>query len=459
MINIIDFGADPTGQSLSTQALQSALDAAGRQPGSEVLVPAGRFVTGTFYLRSHVTLRLEKGAVLLGSTDLDHYDLGNDLCRYDDETNKDLCLIYGEDLVNVSIVGEGMIDGQGTLDHFPNLQDHVPEKGVKTKKSHKGYFPDRPMGLRMKNCRNILLAGITIKDIPDWCCHFIHCDHLVVEGVTIDARTNFNTDGIDLDGCQNVVVRQSRFNCGDDVIAMQTSTDRPCRNILVTDCEISSDWAALRCGPLSVGNFENITMRDCLVHDTYGGGVKLSVNEGGEVRNLTVENVRMERVVYPVLMVMGDWHVSRVLPRGQHRGGGAIRNVVIRNVTGSVTADIPDTRKGPGIPECERKSAIVMAGMSAFPIDDVVLDKVSFTFPGGGTADDAARVPPAFGPGDVSLEQALGTVPAYALYARHVRNLTLNQVEYRLAAPDARPATVMDDVHLTPQSDPSPLEG
>lgn len=112
--NVQDFGAVGDGKTLNTRALQKAIDAAAAAGGGNVVIPAGEYLTGTLFLRDHVTLQLEPGSVLLGSTDLKDYPTRTPTLRsYTDVNYVDKSLIYAEKVRNIAIVGQGTIDGQG----------------------------------------------------------------------------------------------------------------------------------------------------------------------------------------------------------------------------------------------------------------------------------------------------------------------------------------------------------
>ena len=125
VFNIADFGATPDGITLNTVAIQKAIDAAHQAKGGTVLIPVGTWLTGTLYLKSNVTFYLDPQAVLLGSTDLDDYNVpvpegGNSTYAQ--------CLLYCKDAEKVTLAGSGTIDGQGAA--FPhgtegiNVEDH-----------------------------------------------------------------------------------------------------------------------------------------------------------------------------------------------------------------------------------------------------------------------------------------------------------------------------------------------
>ncbi|HEY4722475.1 MAG TPA: glycosyl hydrolase family 28-related protein, partial [Anaerolineae bacterium] len=77
LFNVRDYGASGNGQTLDMLAAQAAIDACARQGGGTGFFPAGQYVIGSIVLRSHITLHLDAGAVLLGSEDPADYPIVN----------------------------------------------------------------------------------------------------------------------------------------------------------------------------------------------------------------------------------------------------------------------------------------------------------------------------------------------------------------------------------------------
>ena len=114
---VTDYGAQGDGVTMNTSALQQAIDACAESGGGEVVVPPGRFLTGTIYLRSHVELVIQRGATILGSTNVP--------ADYPVRT-----LIYAEGIEDAGISGQGIIDGQ---DRHPDFiaRGFVANAGIK----------------------------------------------------------------------------------------------------------------------------------------------------------------------------------------------------------------------------------------------------------------------------------------------------------------------------------------
>ncbi len=420
MLNVLDYGAHSGVPVVQTNALQATLDACGGAGGGTVLVPAGLYHTGTLRLPSRVTLHLENGAILKGSADLADYPeiTGSFTDAVGQKRNR--CLLYAVGASSIAITGQGVIDGNG---------------------SAFGYEQDgRPFLLRFVDCRDVQMQGVTLRDSPGWVSHYLGCENVHVHGVTIHSHTNGNNDGIDIDSCRRFRVSACDLDCGDDAICIKSTRATPCENIVVTGCVIRSVWGALKLGTESAGDFRNIIISDCVIRDTHGGGLKIISMDGCRLENVQVNNLIMDNVSGPIFIRLGarlrKYHADQ-----PDRPVGILRNVSIRNVSGRVWEE-GYLLYG----KLKRKAGIIVTGIPGHPIEDLRLENIRFTFPGGGTPADAARV-------DVPEQEAeypefpsFHPIPAWGLYLRHVRGLTLRDVHLGLENADARPPVFTDDV-------------
>ena len=209
VINIKNLGAIGDGVAMETKAIQDSIDACHAAGGGVVRVPAGDFQIGTIELKSNVTLSLDHGANLLGSTNkADYRTEGID----DPREGGPHCLIYANGASNIAIEGLGVIDGRGTPEHFPRLRSGGRNRGL------------RPRLLRMVNCDGLTFSGVTWKRPAFWGLHLIDCKNIHINAVTIRFRNNnFNNDGLDLDGCEDVLIENCDIDSGDDAICLKSS--------------------------------------------------------------------------------------------------------------------------------------------------------------------------------------------------------------------------------------------
>ena len=276
VFNVKSYGATGDGVTLDTQAIQKAIDACSENKGGAVWVPAGDFVIGTVRLKSNVTLSLDYGASLLGSTNMADYPTEG--LRASREGNSE-CLLYAEDATNIRFEGLGVIDGRGKPEFFP-------------KRAGLGGKDNRPRLIRFENCEKLTFSGLTYKNPAFWGLHLIDCKNIQFNAVTVRFRNNnFNNDGLDLDGCENVLIENCDIDSGDDGICLKSSKN-PCRDIVVRGCKVSSNTAALKLGTSSRGGFINVKVSNCYFYDSPMGAIKLQMVDGGRLENIDISQSR-----------------------------------------------------------------------------------------------------------------------------------------------------------------------
>ena len=174
--DIRTFGAVGNGETSCTAAIHSAIDAAAKDGGGTVLVPAGRFLTGAISLRSNITLHLEAGATLLGSNRPDDFPLWRSAWEGQADAAKPVQpgrrpMIGGEGLRNVTITGRGTIDGAGAF-WWKNRLTSTPRDV-------------RPTLIRFVDCYNVRIEGITCTNSPSWTVTPLACDNVSIHGITV----------------------------------------------------------------------------------------------------------------------------------------------------------------------------------------------------------------------------------------------------------------------------------
>jgi hypothetical protein len=407
--NVRDFGAAATGRDLDTKALQSAIDAAA-QSGGAVYFPPGTYLSGTLTLKSHVSLHLETGAVLLGSTNLADYPPLQPALRSYTEAYTNQSLIHGENLEDVSLLGRGTLNGQGAS--FKRAQR----------------YGNRPYMIRMVNCRHVQVADLTLLDSPMWVQHYLACQDVSLRDLTVHSHCNANNDGIDIDACEKVRISGCEISSGDDGIVLKSTLDRPCRDVTVTNCVLSSECNTLKIGTETVGGFQNIAITNCTVYDTRLAGIALESVDGAALENVTVSNIVMRNTQCPIFLRLGN-RARPVYAGAPTPGLGSFRNVRIGDVQAT----------GAGTASC----AIV--GLPERPIENVTLANIRIEFQGGGTLADASREIPEL-PAHYPEYDMFGVLPASGFYCRHVKSLRLLDTQVAFAQEDLRPALVCEDV-------------
>lgn len=402
------FSAVGDGVTLDTAALQAAIDACHTNGGGVVRVPTGRFLTGTLTLNDGVNLHLCRGAVLLGSTKLDDYPKRKARYRSYTDNYTDRALIYAEDARDIAISGEGLIDGQGA--------------------AFSGEYLVRPYMLRFVSCEGVSLEDVTLRNGAMWTVHFLACDRVYARGVTIRSRCNKNNDGLDIDSCSNVRIADCDISSGDDAIVLKSTSARPCSNVVITNCVLSTDCNALKMGTESNGGFQNIAITNCAIYDTRLSGIALEVVDGGLLDGVTISNITMRNTGGPVFIRLGNR--ARPYQKDMEAPGvGALRNVSLSTIVAT----------GADATGCS------ITGLPGHPVENISLRDIRITFAGGGTEEDAKRIPEEL-PEKYPEYRMFGTLPAYGFYIRHARDIRLDDVSLTTDTADARPAIVQEDV-------------
>ncbi len=411
-VDVTSRGVVGDGVTCNSAAIQAVID--GLRPlGGTVHFPPGRYVTGTIRLHENTTLSLDRGAVILGSLDPTQYHAVRSCGIYD-------CLLHGTGLIvadrtkHVGITGRGTIDGRGA-----ELAAHWKDGA-------------RPFLCRWAGCDDVTVSGVTLTDPANWVQHFHRCRGVRLDRVTVrtmDAATG-NTDGIDIDSCQNVRITRCDISSGDDAICFKTTGPMPCRNIDVENCRLSTRCSGLKFGTESVGGFENIRVRRCAMTDVGMAGIAIFSVDGANVRDVTITDVQMRTVRTPIAIRLGS-RLSTFHPGERRRTTGSIEGVTIRGVR-AVDA---------------QQTGILISGVPGHPVGAVTLDDVRIGLVGGVAAEDT-RLTVRELPRDYPQDDMFGlNLPASGLYLRHVRGLTLgHNVTTETLEVDARPARVSVDV-------------
>ncbi|XP_050205831.1 probable polygalacturonase [Mercurialis annua] len=310
VMSIKDFGGIGDGETSNTETFRKAvryMQRFGDVGGSQLTVPKGIWLTGSFNLTSNFTLFLEQGAVILGSQDPKEWPIIEPLPSYgrgrERLGGRHISLIHGNGLTNVVITGNnGTIDGQGKM--WWELWWN------RTLEHTRGHL------LELMSSHNVLISNLTFRNSPFWTIHPVYCRNVVVKHVTILAPLNApNTDGIDPDSSTNVCIEDCYIESGDDLVAVKSGWDqygikmaRPSSNIIVRRVSgTTPTCSGVGIGSEMSGGIFNVTIEDLHIWDSAAGvRIKTDIGRGGYISNITISNVRMERVKIPIRFSRGS---------------------------------------------------------------------------------------------------------------------------------------------------------
>lgn len=265
-LNVKAYGATGDGKTKDTAAFQKALDACVAAGGGVVVVPAGSYLIGSIELKSHTTLRLEKGANLLGSPDLEDYPIMK--VRWEGKwIDGHRALIFAHDANHIAIAGPGNISGN-------------PALGGRQ-------MPRRPVIIEPINCTNVQFEGFATEHRSMWSIHPTYCENVIARNLTIRS-TGGNGDGIDVDSCRHVRIEGSDIATGDDCIALKSGRGmegyriaKPTEDVLISDCTLAdSIFADIGIGSETSGGIRNVRIEHCKFVHARSCAIYIKSNSG-----------------------------------------------------------------------------------------------------------------------------------------------------------------------------------
>jgi hypothetical protein len=396
--NIVTYGAKGDSITLNTTAIQKAIDACSTAGGGTVLIPPGKFLTGTLTLKSNITYHFENGASLVGSGNINHYNKPEGennimLIRYrQNETPPQTLrvLLDGTGVENVSFTGRGIIEGNG---------DKFWDKDFKALERPEPW-------ISFRNARNITIRDLQFNNAPAHVLRFANSSHIVIDGIKITNHPQSpNTDGIDIVDTQNVMISNSFISTGDDAICLKTDTGGLVENVVVTNCIIESDDAAIKFGTGSASVTRYCAFTNNVIRKSRYG-VSMFMLEGGTFAHNRFSDLIMtggsrHKHEYPIFI-----DVDQKRPTD---GYGIIRDNVFNNLT-IVTS-----------------GKILITGRPEVPIENLQFSNIAMRIEG--EADFSKATKPRGNKNFPKLESSIdrASVPAHLTFG-HIKGLKLLNV-------------------------------
>jgi polygalacturonase len=449
---LLDYNAVPDGKTKNTTTIARAIESCAKSGGGRVLIPPGIWLTGPIELKSNIDLHLAAGANLLFSRDFDDYPLT--ITDYEgQQAVRCTSPIWGNDLRNVSITGDGVIDGSGDAWRPIKRKKLAPDEwkkliasGGAVDDAGKIWYPTvaalkgeainqklrsrglplrgedykeardalRPNMVKIARSQNIVLDGPTFKNSAAWNVHLLLCENVTVNNVKILNDWNAqNGDALDMDSCKDVTVKNSFFDAGDDAICIKSGKDEagrargvPCENITIENCTVLHGHGGVTIGSEMSGGVRNVRVSNCLFRGTdIGLRFKTTRGRGGVVENIDIANIVMYDIRCEAISLnMYYWISGEPVPEPVSERTPTFRDFTIRNVV------------------CHGANrALEIRGLPEMPVERIHLENIRIKAARGAAIDDAKDISIA----GLKLDIADGA----AIECRKVRNLKMEGVD------------------------------
>lgn len=391
-VDMLKSGAKADGKTLNTMLINHTVDRLSQAGGGTLFFPAGTYLTGAIRLKSNITLELEAGATLLFSDNFDDY-LPFMEVRHEGVMMKSFSpLISAMDAENITIKGEGTLDGQGKAwwTEFFRIYVDLEKNGMRELNKYQPLWERendvealyaetnedwhgtlkrrffRPPFIQPVRCRRVRIEGVKIINSPFWTVNPEFCDNVVVTGVTIHNVPSPNTDGINPESCRNVHISDCHISVGDDCITLKSGRDAqarrlgvPCENITITNCTMLSGHGGVVIGSEMSGSVRKVTISNCVFDGTDRGiRIKSTRGRGGVVEDIRVSNIIMSNIKREAVVLNLKYSEMPVEPMSE-------RTPLFRDISISDLTAV-------GV-----KTPVKIVGLEEAPVTDIILRDIN----------------------------------------------------------------------------------
>ena len=360
------FGAKADGKTSNTATIKKAIDKLVSKGGGTLFFPAGTYMTGPIVMKSNITIDIEAGATIKFTDDFSEYTPFVEM-RYEGVVMKSFCpMIYAYEQENITIKGEGTIDGNGKKWWYGTFTIEGAHKDEAFKKELESYQkmwekenPNftvednsdwkrtlgkrffRPALMQPYKCKNFKVEGIKVINSPFWTINPEFCENVNILGVTINNPDAPNTDGINPSSCKNVIIANCNITVGDDCITLKSGRDlqgrqyaTPCENITITNCVMQAGHGGVVIGSEMSGDVRKVTISNCVFDGTDRGiRLKSTRGRGGIVEEIRVSNIVMKNI--PKEAITLNLFYSNVPAEAFSERTPVFRNIHISGLTGT----------------------------------------------------------------------------------------------------------------------------
>ena len=386
--------ADTQGTVLTTTLVNTPIERLNADGGGTLYFPAGTYLTGPIEMKSNITLDLEAGAILRFSDNFDDYLPYMEVCHEGVMMKSFRPLIYAVDAENITIKGEGTLDGQGKtwwMEFFKVYVD-LRDNGKRTVNKYQTLFEKendmkslyaetnedwhgtidrrffRPPFIQPIRCKKVKIEGVTIINSPFWTVNPEFCENVTIKGITINNPPSPNTDGINPESCKNVFISDCYISVGDDCITIKSGRDLqarkigvPCENITITNCVMLSGHGGVVIGSEMSGDVKKVTISNCVFDGTDRGiRIKSTRGRGGVVEDIRVSNIVMSNIKKEAVVLNLKYSKMPEEPKSERTP--EFRNVYISGMT---VRDV--------------NTPIKIVGLEEAPIEGIVLRDIYVT--------------------------------------------------------------------------------
>ncbi len=410
-INIKDFGGVGDGGTLNTNAFANAMRHLDSKGGGRLVVPAGIWLTGPIQFENCTELHVEQGALVLFTTDFDAYTEMSTVYE-GNSLHKKMAPLWAFGKHDVAITGPGAFDGQGQA-WRPSKKGKFTETQWKELTSGRGvelkgiWYPDakddelsgmqgkpdmrrvtqRPVLLEFTSCQRVLLQDATFSNSPAWNTHPLKCEDVTIDHVMIrNPWYAQNGDGLDLESCNRVIVKNSTFDVGDDAMCIKSGKNKegrdwgmPCQNVVIEGCTVLHGHGGFVIGSEMSSGVRNIYVHNCLFNGTDTGlRMKSTRGRGGIVENIYVDHIYM-------VDIKGDAFTFDLYYANKPVAGKADGDSSAKDVVPAVTEETPCFRDlfVSNIICQGAQRAIYFNGLPEMPLDRLLLSNSLFVCENG----------------------------------------------------------------------------